>query len=92
MILEAMAAGRPVVASAIFGIPEQVEDGVTGILVPPGDEASMAGALLRISGEPGLTGKMGEAGRKRVPRTRFTLKRFVEETVTVYEELLLKYR
>lgn len=86
VILEAMAAGRPVVASAIFGIPEQVEDGVTGILVPPGDEASLAGALLRISGEPGLTGKMGEAGRKRY-EDRFTLKKSVDETVSVYEEL-----
>lgn len=86
VILEAMAAGRPVVASAIFGIPEQVENGVTGILVPPGEEASLATALLRISDEPGLAGKMGEAGRKRY-EDRFTLNKSVEETVSVYEEL-----
>ena len=86
VILEAMAAGRPVVASAIFGIPEQVEDGVTGILTLPGDSAALAGALLRISGDPALIQEMGEAGRKRY-EARFTLERSVAETVSVYDEL-----
>ncbi len=86
VILEAMAAGRPVVASAIFGIPEQVEDGVTGILTKPGDVDSLAEAVLRVSEEPGLIGKMGGAGRKRY-EDRFTLERSVAKTVEVYEEL-----
>ncbi len=87
VILEAMAAGTPVVASAIFGIPEQVEDGVTGILTQPGDEISLAEAILRLSADPGLMRRMGEAGRKRY-EDRFTLDRSVAGTVEVYEELL----
>jgi glycosyltransferase involved in cell wall biosynthesis len=87
VILEAMAAGRPVVASAIFGIPEQVEDGVTGILTQPGDEVSLAEAILRISTDPDLMRRMGEAGRKRYEDC-FTLDRSIARTVEVYEELL----
>ncbi len=87
VILEAMAAGRPVVASAIFGIPEQVEDGVTGILTQPGDEVSLAEAILCLSADQSLMRRMGEAGRKRY-EDRFTLDRSVARTVEVYEELL----
>jgi glycosyltransferase involved in cell wall biosynthesis len=86
VILEAMAAGKPVIASAIYGIPELIQDGVTGILTPPGDPEALTEALLRISGEPGIMKKMGLAGRKRY-EDRFTLKRSVAETVSVYEEL-----
>ena len=87
VILEAMAAGIPVVASAIYGIPEQVEDGVTGILTQPGDEISLAEAILRLAEEPGLMREMGKAGRKRY-EARFTLDRSVAGTVQVYEELI----
>lgn len=86
VVLEAMAAGRPVVASKIYGIPEQVEDDVTGILVPPGDSHALATALIRFSKEPGLLKKMGEAGRKRY-EDRFTLERSVAGTMSVYDEL-----
>ena len=87
VILEAMAAGRPVVASAIFGIPEQVEDGVTGILVPAGDEGSLAAAILRLSNGQELMRRMGEAGRDRF-EDRFTLASSVANTAAVYDELL----
>jgi glycosyltransferase involved in cell wall biosynthesis len=87
VILEAMAAGKPVVASGIYGIPEQVEDGVTGILINPGDVVSFAEAILRLSTDSELSSKMGEAGRKRY-RERFSLERSVAGTVKVYEELL----
>jgi glycosyltransferase involved in cell wall biosynthesis len=87
VILEAMAAGRPVVASAVFGIPEQVEDGVTGILVPAGDEGSLAEAILRISNERELMRRMGEAGRDRF-ENHFTLAVSAAKTAAVYEELL----
>ena len=86
VILEAMAAGRPVVASAIFGIPEQVDDGVTGMLVWPGEEGSLADAILRLSADPGLMRRMGEAGRRRY-EDRFTLDRSMADTLEVYEEL-----
>jgi glycosyltransferase involved in cell wall biosynthesis len=87
VILEAMAAGKPVVASGIFGIPEQVDDGVTGLLVPPGDEAALASALKRLSADPRFMAEMGDAGRKRYEEL-FTLDRSIDGTVEVYDELL----
>jgi glycosyltransferase involved in cell wall biosynthesis len=66
VVLEAMAAGLPVVGSELSGIPEAVADGVTGLLVPAGDAAALAGALQRILGEPDAGRQMGEAGRQRV--------------------------
>jgi len=87
VILEAMAAGRPVVASSIFGIPEQVEDGVTGILTRPGDDISLADAILRLSADPEMMLRTGEAGRKRYEEL-FTLRKSVDRTEAVYEEIL----
>jgi glycosyltransferase involved in cell wall biosynthesis len=87
VILEAMAAGRPVVASDIFGIPEQVEDGVTGILIPPGNEVSIAEAVQRLASDRVLMRSMGKAGR-RIYEDRFTLRMSVAKTEAVYEELL----
>jgi starch synthase len=72
--LEAMACGTAVVASAVGGIPEVVQDGVTGLLVPydesrPGEyEAALAAALDRLTGDPALAARMGEAGRERASR------------------------
>lgn len=86
VILEAMAAGRPVVASGIYGIPEQVEDDVTGILVLPGAPDAIAAALIRFSKEPSLMKKMGDAGRKKY-EDRFTLERSVAKTMSIYDEL-----
>ena len=65
-VLEAMAHGRPVVASAVGGIPELVEDGVTGFLVEPGDVAGLRAALERLLADPKLRRRMGRAARKRV--------------------------
>lgn len=64
-LLEAAAAGLPVVASRAGGVPEAVEDGVTGILVPPGDPAATAAAVRRLLGDPALAAAMGAAGRAR---------------------------
>jgi glycosyltransferase involved in cell wall biosynthesis len=64
-VIEAMASGLPVIASAVGGVPELVERGRTGILVPPDDPASLAGAIARLSGDVGLRRRMGEAGRAR---------------------------
>jgi glycogen synthase len=65
-ILEAMAHGRPVVASAVGGIPELVADGVTGLLVPAGDVTALRAALERLLGDPILRRRMGRAARRRV--------------------------
>jgi len=87
VILEAMAAGRPVVASRIFGIPELVEDGITGLLVEPGDPEALAAAIRRVAEAPGAALKMGSAGR-RAFEDRFTLGRSIAGTESVYEEIL----
>ncbi|HEX7186407.1 MAG TPA: glycosyltransferase, partial [Thermoanaerobaculia bacterium] len=65
-LMEAMAAGRPVVTSALSGIPELVEDGMSGVLVQPGDAPGIAAALKRLLEDPGLRLRMGERGREKV--------------------------
>jgi glycosyltransferase involved in cell wall biosynthesis len=65
-ILEAMAAGLPVVASSVGGVPELVVDGETGLLVPPGDPRSLARAIERLLADAALRGRLGAAGRARV--------------------------
>lgn len=65
-ILEAMAAGRAVVASRIGGIPEQMRDGVEGLLVPPGDVSALSNALQRLDDDESLAGQIGQAARRRV--------------------------
>jgi len=66
VFLEAMAAGLPVVACRAAAIPEVVEDGVTGLLAPPRDPASLAGALEALAADPERARTMGEAGRRAV--------------------------
>lgn len=65
---QAMAFGKPVVASRIGGIPETVDDGVSGILFEPGDAAQLADAIIRLARDPGLSQRMGCAGRAQVER------------------------
>ena len=69
--LEAMAHGRPVVASETGGIPDWLVDGVTGVLTPPGDVPALSGALRRLLADPELRAQMGAAGAERV-RRQFT--------------------
>jgi glycosyltransferase involved in cell wall biosynthesis len=65
-VLEAMAAGLPVIASRVGGIPELVVDGETGFLVAPGDPDGLAEAIDRLLGDAGLRERFGAAGRARV--------------------------
>jgi colanic acid/amylovoran biosynthesis glycosyltransferase len=66
VLIEAMSSGVAVVASDLSGIPELVEDGVTGLLVAPGDVAALAGALQALSDDPALRARLGRAARERV--------------------------
>jgi glycosyltransferase involved in cell wall biosynthesis len=87
VLLEAMAAGRPVVASAVGPIPEIVVDGVTGLLVPPGDSAALAEAAIRLLCDPELAAALGRAGRARVER-ELKVDTMVARTESLYHELL----
>jgi glycosyltransferase involved in cell wall biosynthesis len=84
--LEAMAFGLPVVASRAGGLPEVVEDGVTGLLVPPGDSRALAEAVEELLRRPDLRRRMGAAGRERV-RAHFTADWVARETLRVYESV-----
>ena len=81
--LEAMAQGRPIVATASGGSPELMDDGVEGFLVPPQDPARLAGRLECLLDSPGLRREMGRRGRDRVRRD-FGLDLMVERTEAVY--------
>ena len=82
-VLDAMACSRPVVATRAGGLPEVVEDGVTGRLVPARDHAAMAEAILALLGDEATRRRMGEAGLERV-RARFTVDQMVAATAAVY--------
>ena len=82
-LLDAMAAGRPIVATQAGGIPEVVVDGETGVLVPPRDGEALAAAILGMLRDEGRRRRMADAGLARV-RTRFSVDRMVEQTLAVY--------
>jgi colanic acid/amylovoran biosynthesis glycosyltransferase len=68
VFMEAMATGRPVVSTAVSGIPELVRDGETGLVVPPDDPEALAAALARLAGDPALRRRLGTAARALVER------------------------
>ena len=82
-VLEAMAHGRPVVATAVGGIPQLVEDGRTGLLVEPGDAEALRSALERLLSDPELRRRMGRAARARVQRM-CSWERVTDETLAAY--------
>lgn len=86
VLLEAMARGRPVVASAVGGVPYVVDDGRTGSLVPYGDARALAEAALAYLGDADLARRHGEAGR-RVVAERYTWPRVVDELERLYAAL-----
>lgn len=88
-VLEAMAAGLPIVASPVGGIPDLVEDGVHGFLVKTGDIAGLAQALFRLLRDPALCHRMGEAGRQRVAEC-YVSERVVPQVEAIYRRLLEK--
>ena len=82
-LLDAMAAGRPIVATTAGGMPEVVQDGTTGILVPPRDPHAMADAIIRLLKDEGLRKQMGAAGLSLV-NARFSAERMVADTLAAY--------
>jgi glycosyltransferase involved in cell wall biosynthesis len=84
-ILEAMALSRPVVASAVGGIPEMIEHGRTGLLVPPHDEAALADAIVRLLSNHPLADTLARAAHDLV-HDRFCIERMVREIESVYDE------
>ena len=82
---EAMAHGRPVVASAVGGLLDLVVDGETGLLVPSRDPAALRRALERLLGDPELRARLGDAARERI-RERFAWDAVLDATVALYEE------
>ena len=85
-LVDAMAAGKPAVATAVGGVPEVVADGETGYLVPPRDARAMAAQIVRLLKDPVLRRRMGEAGFVRARRL-FTVERMVQGTAAVYARL-----
>ncbi len=90
-VLEALASGTPVVASSVGGIPEQIENGRQGFLVPPGDQRSLAAAIARLLDDEGARARMASEGLHRA-RERFTLERQVDVYVDWYRTLLEEER
>lgn len=82
-LLDAMAASRPAVATAVGGVPEVVVDGHTGFLVPCGDHSAMATRLVALLRDPVLRGRLGAAALTRA-RERFTVERMAGETAAAY--------
>jgi glycosyltransferase involved in cell wall biosynthesis len=77
VLMEAQSQRLPCVATAVSGIPELIEDGVTGLLVPPRDREALAGAIARLVADPALRARLGEAGRERTLRD-FVLERGID--------------
>jgi glycosyltransferase involved in cell wall biosynthesis len=86
-LLEAMSCGLPVVATAVGGTPEAVEDGVTGRVVPHGDEAALAAALVDVLSDPIRLIELGQAGLHAY-EARFRVDRMIDDTESLYRELL----
>ena len=87
-LLDAMACGRPIVATTAGGMPEVVADGETGILVPPRDDNAMAAAIVRLLKDPALRGRMGAAGERRV-NEHFSAERMVQDTLDLYKRVCM---
>lgn len=87
-LIEAMALAKPVVATAVGGVPEVVEDGVTGMLVPLCDPAALASAILAISSDRELHQRMSRAARQRY-LAYFTPERVVPSYVALYQRLMI---
>ena len=90
-VLEALACGIPVVATAVGGIPEQIHEGKTGFLTPPGDASAMAGAIQRLLEDPDLRKTMGEAA-SREAQEKFSLDLQAGRFLDLYDEIVSNWK
>lgn len=90
-VLEAGAAGRPVVVSDAGGLPEVVRDGITGIVVPRENPAAAAAALFDLVGDPSRRTELGEAARQHV-RDNYAWERCIDKMLSVYERTILDFQ
>ena len=88
VVLEVMACGKPVVATAVDGTPEAIVDGETGLLVPPRDPKALAEAIIKLLGDEKNIKTMGIKGRERVEQS-FSLETQIDRFVELYEKLYL---
>lgn len=86
-VMEAMALGKPVVATAVGGIPELAQQGETALLVPPGDPQAMAEAIVRLAFNAAERSRLGDAGRQRVTQL-FDQRRLAKQQEMVYRSVL----
>lgn len=86
VILEGMLLGKPVIAAGAGGVPELIEDGRTGILVPPGDAEALAAALKRVLADPEVAAALGQAGRVSAEQ-KFSLRNQIQQMEEIYESL-----
>ena len=86
-VLEYLAAGLPTVASRVGGNAEIIQDGKTGLLVPPNNPSALAEALLRLLRDPDFAETLGNRGREYVT-SEFSFRRLIENTDQLYTELL----
>jgi colanic acid/amylovoran biosynthesis glycosyltransferase len=87
VLMEAMASGVPVVASGIMGIPELVEHGRSGVLVPPGQPEALADAMIRLAGDSEARHRLGDAGRAKIA-TAYEVRRSARQLASVFETVL----
>lgn len=87
VLVEAAALGKPIIATAVDGVPEILENGKTGLIVPPGDPAALVQAVLKLLTDREGAARLGDMARKLVP-PRFPLRRMVEQTERLYLDVL----
>jgi glycosyltransferase involved in cell wall biosynthesis len=87
VLLEAMAMGTPIVSTDVTGIPEVLEDGVTGLSVPQRDSAALAAACLRLLGDTGLRRKLAANARKQI-EDRFDIRQNSAELRDLFSRIL----
>jgi glycosyltransferase involved in cell wall biosynthesis len=86
-VIEAMAYRTPPIVTNCGGSPELVEDGVSGLVVPPGDDGAIANAVRKLAADPAVREDMGKAARERI-RLHFNIENTIRKTLKLYQAVL----